>query len=331
MTIEPLDLEIIVPIFNEEEALPVFHQRLMGVLDKMNCRFAVRYIDDGSKDNTAQILAALANEDRRVTCTNFTRNFGHQAALTAGLDLSTAPAVISLDGDGQHPPEMIPEMYRLFQSGYDIVATQRTDEKLAAAKGVFSAGFYWFINRIGTTQVLPGAADFRLMSRKAVDALKGMREYHRFLRGMVAWTGYRSVILPYNPPERLAGRSKYSLRKQIRLASDALFSFSLVPLQIGLFIGLLFFLLAVIEAVYVLGLWLSGAQATLEPGWSSLMFMLLIVGGTLMVLLSFIGIYIGYIFQEVKHRPIYLIQDQVPAQDAALAPSHETGREGGWE
>jgi polyisoprenyl-phosphate glycosyltransferase len=133
----------------------------------------------------------------------------------------------------------------------------------------------------------------------------------------VAWTGYRSVILPYQPSERLGGKSKYSFRRQLRLASDALFSFSLVPLQIGLFTGLVFFLLAILEAAYVLGLWLAGRQTSLEPGWSSLMFMLLIVGGTLMILLSFIGIYVGYIFQEVKHRPVYLVQDLILPPDPA--------------
>lgn len=309
------DLEIIVPVYNEEAALPIFHQKLASVLDGMDCRVRICYINDGSNDKTREIIAGLAQADSRITSINLTRNFGHQAALTAGLDQSTAHAVITLDGDGQHPPEMIPEMYQLFQSGYDIVATQRLDEKNAAAKDVLSRGFYWFINRVGSTEILPGTADFRLLSRKAADALCGMREYHRFLRGMTAWTGFRSVILPYNPPERLAGKSKYSLRKQLRLAGDALFSFSLVPLQFGLIIGLLFFLLAAAEAVYVLSFWLTGAQSSLEPGWSSLMFMLLIVGGTLMVLLSFIGIYIGYIFQEVKRRPIYLVQDKISPSD----------------
>jgi polyisoprenyl-phosphate glycosyltransferase len=265
-----------------------------------------------------------------VVNVQLSRNFGHQAALTAGLDLAQGETVITLDGDGQHPPEMIPQMLDLYRHGYDVVLTQRLDaQQPSAFKRLTSGIFYRMINRIGDTRLVPGAADFRLMSRPVVAALREMREYHRFLRGMVAWMGYPTVILPYQPPARLGGQSKYSLAKMVRLAMDATFSFSLVPLQIGIFVGLLFYLLAVLEGIYVLSLWLLGLKTILAPGWSSLMFMILIVGGTLTTLLSFIGIYVGYIFQESKGRPIYLTRKirsvgrSGESQDEAVADTVE--------
>lgn len=306
-------VDIVVPFFNEEEAIAAFNTQLRGVIDLLAYQFTLYYINDGSTDDTAGVLQRLAGEDERVRVITFSRNFGHQAALTAGLDRAEGDFIITMDGDGQHPPAMIPEMLHLAESGYDLVLTQRVEAQPASGfKAWTSAAFYRLINRLGDTDILPGGADFRLASRRAVLALRGMHEYHRFLRGMVAWMGFRSVILPFTPPERLAGRSKFSMRKMIRLSMDAIFSFSLVPLYAGISLGALFLLGALVEAIYVLSFWINGSTSALAPGWSSLMFMLLIVGGTLMVVLGFIGIYIGYIFQEVKRRPVYIIRDEHP-------------------
>jgi dolichol-phosphate mannosyltransferase len=237
------------------------------------------------------------------------RNFGHQPALSAGLDLADGDVVISMDGDGQNPPRLIPEMLSLHRNGYDIVLMQHLDRiNIPAFKRLTSSGFYWVIKRLSNTPVIPGAADFRLMARNAVQALRQMPEYHRFLRGMVTWMGFKAAILPYETGERLAGESKYSLKKMLKLALDAIFSFSLTPLWIGLLTGGVFLALAVLEAIYVLSFWMAGQQASLTPGWSSLIFVILIVGGTIMINLGFIGVYVGYIFQEAKHRPIYLIR-----------------------
>ncbi len=298
---------VVIPVYNEEGALEQFHANLIRVLAALPFPFSVYYVDDGSTDGTAAVLHRLAQDDPRVHVIPLSRNFGHQAALTAGLDAAEGDVVISLDADGQHPPELIPQMLDLYQSGCDVVLTQRIDEHQPSIfKRVTSAGFYWLVNRLGDTHILPGSADFRLMSREVVDSLKGMREYHRFLRGMVAWLGYRTVIIPYVPSARIAGRSKYSLGKMVRLAMDAVFSFSLAPLQIGLTLGLFFFLLAIAEVVYVLSFWIRGREDLLAPGWSSLMFMILIVGAVLTTVLGFIGVYVGYIFQEVKGRPVYV-------------------------
>jgi dolichol-phosphate mannosyltransferase len=304
-------VDLVIPIFNEEGVVEQTHRRICGVIDALDHDFHFIYVDDGSRDGTMETLRKIADIDPRVTLLQLSRNFGHQAALTAGMDASTADVVITLDGDGQHPPEMIPQMLALIAQGYDIVQTQRMDEAQPASFKKWTSGlFYRLINVISGTQVLPGAADFRALSRPAVDALKAMPEYHRFLRGMVSWIGYASVILPYQPAERISGVSKYSLSKMVRLAMDAVFSFSLMPLYLGLSLGGLLFCLAAAEMVYVLSFWITGRTSSLEPGWSSLMFVILIVGGILMTLLGFIGVYVGYIFQEVKNRPVYLLKGE---------------------
>jgi polyisoprenyl-phosphate glycosyltransferase len=307
-------VDIIIPVYNEEEALPAFHQQLSQALEGLDYRFTICYVDDGSTDGTPARLEVMAAADGRVSILQLSRNFGHQNALTAGLDQAQGDYVITMDGDGQHPPVLIPEMLRLAEAGCDMVLTQRQEEEDASVfKRWTSHTFYRLLNRIGDTDVLPGGADFRLLSQPVVAALRSLHEYHRFLRGMVAWVGFRKAILPFQPPARLAGRSKYSLRKMLRLSMDAVFSFSLVPLFISISLGLLFFVLALVEAIYVLSFWFSGRQDLLAPGWSSLMFMLLVVGGILMVLVGFMGIYIGYIFQEVKRRPVYLLRHKLPA------------------
>jgi dolichol-phosphate mannosyltransferase len=237
------------------------------------------------------------------------RNFGHQAALTAGMDAARGDIVITMDADGQHPPEVIPQMLDLIRQGYDIVQTQRLEEAQPASFKKWSSGlFYRLMNFASGTHMLPGAADFRALSRQAVDALKSMPEYHRFLRGMVSWMGYSSIILPYEEPKRIAGKSKYSFGKMLRLASDAVFSFSLMPLYIGLSAGAVFIVLACAQIGYVLNLWLTGQFDRIVPGWSSLMAVMLIASGIIMILLGFIGVYVGYIFQEVKRRPHYLLK-----------------------
>ncbi len=304
-------VDIIVPFFNEEKVAAQFHQLLCQAIDPLPGRFNIWYVNDGSKDNTQSVLEKIAREDSRVKVIELSRNFGHQAALTAGMDQASGDYTITLDGDGQHPPALIPQMLALAQTGYDIVLTQRIEsDDLPAFKRWSSERFYSLINRISDTPILPGSADFRLLARPVVEALRSMREQHRFLRGMVSWSGFRSVILPFTPPARLAGESKYSLAKMLRLAMNAVFSFSLIPLYAAISVGALFMLLALVEVIYVLSFWISGNTAKLAPGWSSLMFMLLLVGGALMVFLGILGIYVGYIYQEVKRRPVYIIRSK---------------------
>lgn len=305
-----LKIDIVVPVYNEEGVVEHTHASLRAVIDSLPYGFTVYYVDDGSTDTTVDSLDALSKTDKRIVMLEFSTNFGHQAALTAGLDASRGDFVISMDADGQHPPGMIPEMIRLFEQGYDIVQAQRIDDdgRGLSFKRVTSSAFYNFINRISGTQMIPGAADFRGMSRQAVDALKAMPEYHRFLRGMVSWIGYKSVILPYHETGRVAGRSKYSLGKMVRLAMDAVFSFSLMPLYIGLSTGVFFMMLAAAQIISVVYLWMTNQKDQIVPGWTSVLTLMLIGNGIMMILLGFIGVYVGYIFQEVKRRPIYLLK-----------------------
>lgn len=307
-----LKIDLVIPVFNEVESMTQTYQDVCAVVDSLPHDFRFIYVDDGSNDGTVDTLRSICAKDSRVSLIELSRNFGHQAALTAGMDASQGDIMISMDGDGQHPPEMIQQMISLIQSGFDIVQTQRIEDGKLSFKKITSNFFYWLINKISGTQVIQGAADFRAMNRKALNGLRSMREYHRFLRGMVSWMGYKSIILPYEEPKRIAGKSKYSLWKMLRLASDAIFSFSLAPLYIGLSAGFVFFILACAQLAYVLTLWITHNTERVVPGWSSLMGILLIASGIIMILLGFIGVYVGYIFQEVKRRPVYLVKGQLP-------------------
>ncbi|MBL8050159.1 MAG: glycosyltransferase family 2 protein [Anaerolineales bacterium] len=307
-----LKIDLVIPIFNEVESIAQTYADVCAVIDSLPHEFRFIYVDDGSNDGTVDTLRSICAKDPRVSLIELSRNFGHQAALTAGMDASQGDVMISMDGDGQHPPQMIPQMISLIQNGYDIVQTQRIEDGGLSFKKITSNFFYWLINKISGTQVINGAADFRAMSRNALDGLRSMNEYHRFLRGMISWMGYHSVILPYEEPKRFAGKSKYSFGKMLRLASDAIFSFSLAPLYIGLSAGFIFFILACAQLTYVLTLWLTNNTERVVPGWSSLMGILLIASGIIMILLGFIGVYVGYIFQEVKRRPVYLIKGKLP-------------------
>ena len=308
---QKLKVDLVIPVFEEAGVIEKIYGKIRTVVDNLPYDFKVLFVDDGSRDGTADSLRTIADEDPRVTILSFSRNFGHQAALTAGLDHSTGDIVISLDADGQHPPEMIPQMIDLCNQGYDIVQAQRIEDGRGLSfKRATSSAFYRLINSLSGTHIEPGAADFRALNRQAVDALKSMPEYHRFLRGMISWMGYRSVILPYHETHRMAGRSKYSFGKMFRLAMDALFSFSLVPLYIGMTLGGVLLCLAAVQIFYVLSFWFAGRSTELVPGWSSLMSVLLVLGGMIMILLGFIGVYVGYIFQEVKKRPVYLLKKE---------------------
>jgi dolichol-phosphate mannosyltransferase len=308
---ERLKISIVIPVYNEAGVIEQTHVQMAAALDALPYECELIYVDDGSSDGTDAALETIAARDGRVSALMLSRNFGHQAALTAGLDHAGGDVIISMDADGQHPPEMLAEMIELVRQGYDIVQAQRIESDSGFSFKRFSSNaFYSLLNNISGTRVEPGAADFRALSCQALEALKSMPEYHRFLRGMIAWMGFKSVILPYHEPRRVAGKSKYSLGKMLRLASDAIFSFSLMPLYIGLSAGGLFLVLALAQIVYVLLLWLNGQYDRIVPGWSSLMAVMLIASGIIMILLGFIGVYVGYIFQQVKGRPVYLLKNK---------------------
>ncbi len=305
----PKSTDVLIPVYNEAEGLLRFHQSLLSAVSALTFNFRFVYIDDGSSDGTMRVLEELRRLDARVDVIRLSRNFGHQAALSAGLDHADADIVIMMDGDGQHPPELIGEMLRAYENGYDVVQTQRSEpaDSQHTLKVVTARFFYRLISRVGCVRVIEGAADFRLISRQVLEAVRKMPEYHKFLRGMISWVGFRTIILPYRAHPRIAGKSKYSIRKMLRLASDGLFSFSLVPLHLGILVGSIFLVLAAIEICFVSSYWLLGKADRLVPGWSSIIILLTICGGTILLLLGFIGIYVGMIFEEVKRRPVYLV------------------------
>ena len=308
-------VDFVVPLFNEEEGLMGFHTLLQETPLPGGYTRRYIYVNDGSTDGTQRLLEQLAAKDSNVALIQLSRNFGHQAALSAGLDATDGDIVVTMDGDGQHPPSLIPEMLRLHAAGYDIVQAQRLDEWGSGSfiKRVTSQAFYRLLSVVGEVNLLAGTSDFRLLSRPALDGLKQLPEYHRFLRGMIVWIGYSSVVLPYKPAVRLAGKPKYSIRKMIRLATDGFFSFSLVPLRIGLFLGSLFIVLAVFELSYIAVVWFGGHRDQLVPGWTSLVLILTVSSAVNMILQGILGIYLGMVFREVKRRPVYLIKSKLPS------------------
>jgi len=307
-------IEFVVPLFNERDSLPRFHSQLLEIPLSREYTRRFTYVNDGSTDDTQQILLELAAAHKDVQVIELSRNFGHQAALSAGLDAATGDIVISLDGDGQHPPSLVPEMLKLHAGGCDIVQARRIDQKKSAGflKRRTSRAFYWLLSSVGEVEIAEGSSDFRLLSRRALDALRRMPEYHRFLRGMVVWIGFPSAVIPYEPGLRIEGESRYTYRKMFRLATDGLFSFSLVPLRIGLLLGLGFILAAAFELMYVAYFWLSGYRERLVPGWSSLILILTVSSAINMILIGILGIYVGMIFREVKRRPVYLVRSKTP-------------------
>jgi polyisoprenyl-phosphate glycosyltransferase len=304
-------VDFVIPVFNEEESVSGLHDLLehTSLLDAYTRQYI--YVNDGSSDSTQQVLERLAEINSNLTIIRLSRNFGHQAALSAGLDVATGDVVVTMDGDGQHPPSLIPEMLRLHKAGYDIVQAQRLDDSESGFfKRVTSESFYRLLSIVGEVDLRPGTSDFRLLSRPALEALKEMPEYHRFLRGMTVWIGFPSVILPYKPAPRLGGTPKYSLRKMIRLAADGFFSFSLVPLRVGLLLGTVFVALAAVELSYIAFVWFRGHQDQLVPGWTSLVLILTVSSAINMILQGILGIYVGMVFREVKRRPVYIVRSK---------------------
>jgi dolichol-phosphate mannosyltransferase len=306
-------IDLVVPVYNEQEGILSFHEALEATRMPEGLSRRYIYVDDGSKDDTPTLLERLATDNPRVSLIRLSRNFGHQAALTAGLDSAQADLILTMDGDGQHPPSLIPEMLKLHNAGYDIVQAQRMD--VAESSGLFkrstSRFFYRILSAVGEVHLDAGVSDFRLLSRRALDAIKLLPEYHRFLRGMTVWIGFPSVLLPYTPANRLAGQPKYSVRKMFRLASDGLFSFSLFPLRIALLLGALFVGLAILEVCYVFSFLIEGRRGDLVPGWSSIIVIMTVGNAINLIILGILGIYIGMIFHEVKRRPVYIVRSKI--------------------
>jgi glycosyltransferase involved in cell wall biosynthesis len=303
-------ISIVCPAYEEEEVLPRFNSELCRVLAGLNNEYDIEiiYVDDGSRDGTLAYLRSLANSDARVRYLSLSRNFGHQAALTAGLEHATGDLIVSLDSDLQHPPELIPALLDEWKQGHDIVLTLREDDpRQSYLKRLTSRGFYQVMRYLSDTEVRMAASDFRLMTRKAVDALLNLHESHRFLRGMVNWLGFPTATVPFHPALRGGGVSKYTLRRMANFAIDAMLSFSKVPLRLSLFIGISFLVLgtllgvvAALETIFTAAGALNGATVLTA---------IFMVGGCLLCSLGIVGEYVGRIYDQVKARPSYVLKE----------------------
>jgi polyisoprenyl-phosphate glycosyltransferase len=298
---------VVVPICNEAPVLPVLYQRVTTTMEQLSLPYELIFVDDGSTDGSAELLLELRSRDSRVKVVGLSRNFGHQVAITAGLDFSTGDPVIVMDGDLQDPPEVIPELLAEWRAGYQIVFAVRSSRRGESLfKRITASMFYRLLRRLTTTDIPLDAGDFRLMSRAAVDALKPLRERNRFVRGLVGWIGYRHTSIYYVRDDRYAGVTKYPLARMLRFAMNGLFSFSFVPLQLASFLGFSVSFLSFAYLLYAVYLKLFTTQVV--QGWASVIVAVLFMGGVQLVSLGIIGEYIGRIYEEVKQRPLYLVE-----------------------
>lgn len=303
-------LDVVIPIFNEEDCLLELFRRLEKLDSILAGQVQTRYIlvNDGSKDRSLNILREEASRWSSLVVIHLSRNFGHQLALTAGLDYSTADFVASIDADLQDPPECIAEMFEVIKQGYDVVYAVRNHREGETWFKLYTARvFYWLINKLCQVEIPEDAGDFRLMGRNAVDALKSMRESHRFIRGLIPWSGFRSTTFYYSRDARYAGVTKYPLKKMFRFAFDAIFSFSTTPLKIMRYFGFFVTSCGVLGALWVL--YLKLIKNEILPGLSVTLLSVIILGGVQILSLGILGEYIGRIFEESKKRPLYIVQE----------------------
>jgi polyisoprenyl-phosphate glycosyltransferase len=315
-------LTIVTPCYNEGVGVEEFHRAVIPVLEKVaDLEFGILFVDDGSEDDTLEIMNRLAAADSRVQVFSLSRNFGHQVALTAGLDHAKADAVIMMDLDLQHPPSLLADMVARWREGNDIVSAIRTKTQGAGwFKDATSNGFYWLVNRLSDTKILQGAADFCLLSRRVCEAMKQFPERHRFLRGLISWVGFKRTTVKFEAPPRKRGASKFTIAKMLSMALHATLSFSITPVRLATQLGFFTVLLSLLYLVYIFVCMLTGFQ--LVPGWTSIIFLTAFFGGVQLAFIGVLGEYIGRIFEEVKSRPLYLLKQspEDPPSDGDIKP-----------
>jgi len=307
-------LSVVAPMYDEEGLVEAFYARVCSALDGVP--FELVLVDDGSSDATPRMLAALAARDRRVRVIELSRNFGHQTALTAGLDHARGEAVVMLDADLQDPPELIPAMLEHWRRGTDVVyAVRRRRDGETRFKLTTARWFYKLFSALGDVALEPDSGDFRLLDRAPLDALLSMRERNRFLRGMTVWVGYTQTAVPYERDARYAGETKYTLRKMLSFSLDAISSFSHRPLQLATLIGFLCAMLAFVLIPIIVALRIAGSYL---PGFGTITIVVLLLGGIQLMAIGLIGEYVGRIYDEVKGRPLYLVRARLnePGADA---------------
>jgi glycosyltransferase involved in cell wall biosynthesis len=320
----PTLLSVVAPVYNEEELVERFVRRACAAV--ADYTFELVLVNDGSSDATPELLDRMAAEDPRIRVIHLSRNFGHQAALTAGLEHAVGDVVAMIDADLQDPPELIPTMVARWEGGADVVyAVRKQREGETAFKLATASWFYKLFDKLAQVDLEPNSGDFRLLDRRALDALLTMTERSRFLRGMTVWVGFTQTAVPYERDARHAGETKYTLRKMLRFSLDAIASFSHVPLQLATYVGLLSAGLAFVTIPIVIALHFAGSYL---PGFGSLTIAILLLGGIQLIALGVIGEYVGRIYDEVKHRPLYIVRDERnrPEERAgSLAPIARAG------
>jgi polyisoprenyl-phosphate glycosyltransferase len=303
-------VSIVIPVLNEEGNLPVLYERLSTVLKNLATDYELLFINDGSSDQSLLLLKTYADRDAHIKIIDFSRNFGHQLAVTAGLDHCHGDCAVIIDADLQDPPELIIELITKWNAGYQVVYAQRVKRKGEHFIKVFTARiFYRLLKKLANIEIPLDTGDFRLIDRKVIESLKAMPERNRFIRGMVSWIGLRQTSVQYVREERLSGKTKYPLFKMIRFALTGLTSFSLVPLQLASLFGFLVSVISFLAGLYTIYLKIFTTRTI--PGWTSLMIALLFLGGIQLITLGIIGEYVGRISEEVKQRPAYIIQDKI--------------------
>jgi dolichol-phosphate mannosyltransferase len=305
---ETVKYSIVIPLYNEEESLPALVSRLREVMEKLDGPAEVVMVDDGSGDSTYQLMTAANAEDSRFKIIQLSRNFGHQLAITAGMDATAGQAVIVMDADLQDPPDVILEMAAKWQEGYEVVYAvreQRDGERLF--KTATASLFYGLLHRIAEIEQTVDAGDFRLVDRKALDAFLRMRESNRYVRGMFSWIGFRQVAVPYARASRHAGTTKYTLRRMLRFASDAIIGFSTAPLRLALGIGAFFAVAAVCYGAVAIALKLAGLSYV--PGYASLLVTITFFSGLQLIMIGMVGQYVARIYDEARGRPLYLVRE----------------------
>ena len=296
-------VSVVVPLCDEAGTVRELYARVRAALDGEP--FELLLVDDASSDGTAEIVDALAEQDPRVRVIHLSRNFGHQAALTAGLEHARGEAVAMLDGDLQDPPELIAQMLEHWRAGSDVVYGVRTERRgEGRLKLVTARWFYRLFARVADLDLRPNSGDFRLLDRRALDALLSLRERNRFLRGMTVWIGFTQTAVPYERDARHAGETKYTARRMVRFSLDAISSFSWVPLQAATLLGFLFSLVALLTIPVVIALRLAGETI---PGFATVLCLILLIGGIQLITVGIIGEYVGRIYDEVKGRPLYIV------------------------
>jgi glycosyltransferase involved in cell wall biosynthesis len=306
-------ISLVVPVYNEEACVEEMAARIRAVFADTDCKYELIFVNDGSRDETFARLVSTAAADANVRYISFSRNFGHQYALAAGIDHAFGDAVVTLDGDLQHPPELIPDLIAHWRGGDDVVYTIRESNAGHALKELVSKLFYWTMRKLTGVQVPTGGADFRLIDRKVADYLRQCREHAVFVRGLIPWLGFRSRGIRYHAHERFGGETKYLPTQMIRFALDGVFSFSTVPLRLISIMGAVTIALGFVYGTYSVLIRLFTDQAV--SGWTSLMIIVLVFSGTQLLSLGILSEYVGRVYDEVKHRPRYVIADKSPQLD----------------